>query len=250
MGGHIKEIELISKLLMDSLTPGVDFFSKSKNVADDIAELAKFEGHNTVIKENTVVQDIGNNIIKAHNTVLATGVSRLNDFNNAIGNFINTIIAGTIYGQGMSPTGNITGAPSGSREKFTEFGPGVKGDRPGEKTYDRNSYRGIDAYVKNLKSGYDVAMHPEWAWSHYHLKPGGTYTSDKDGKEHRFGDKTGARNPQNEDFFKGADVNVTNHFHITGDSDSVLKAIKDNHHILARHVADAMREETSLRANV
>jgi hypothetical protein len=58
-------------------------------VKQDTAELTKYEtdklfpGVKEAAHENSVVQDIANNIIKAHTSVLSAGISKLNDFNNA-----------------------------------------------------------------------------------------------------------------------------------------------------------------------
>jgi hypothetical protein len=250
IGGHLEEFRLMSKLLMDSLSPGVDFFSKSKNIADDIAALIKLEGGSgakEAAKENSVVQDVANNIIKVHNDALNIGVSKLIDFNNAIGNAINTITTGTIFGGSqMTPTGNVSGAPTGSWEKYTDYGPGVKGDQPGGKTYDYNSYHGIGAYGK--LSGDSAAMHRDWAWSHYHVRAKGYYRSDRDGSMHRYMDETGAKNPKNEDFFHGADIKVEQHFHIQGDSDHIIRTIKERSSEVARHVHSEIREQMSRSA--
>ena len=119
--------------------------------------------------------------VSVHSDALNIGVSKLIDFNNAIGNAINTITAGTIFGgPGMAPTGNVSGAPSASWQKFTDYGPSI--DPKGSKYYDSNSFNGRGAYGQ-LRNG-DVAANPAWMWSHYHVRPGGTYTSDRDGKEH------------------------------------------------------------------
>jgi hypothetical protein len=48
-----------------------------------------------------------------------------------------------------------------------------------------------------------------------HVKPGGTYRSDKDGQMHRYQDENGSRNRQGEDFHMGASAGETHvHFHI------------------------------------
>jgi tape measure domain-containing protein len=45
-------------------------------------------------------------------------------------------------------------------------------------------------------------------------------------------------------------VNYNPTYNITGDADHVIRVMKDHHHVLAKHVADAVREHQSLRAVV
>jgi tape measure domain-containing protein len=137
-------------------------------------------------------------------------------------------------------------AANGSWQRYTEFGPGV--DPYKSKYYDWNSYHGIGAYGL-LRKG-DVAMHPAYARQHYGIGPGQTYTSDKDGKEHRFQDKSGAKAFNNEDFYKGASINIEQNFHITGDSDSIIRVIKERSHEVAKHVHSEVRHALSREAVV
>jgi hypothetical protein len=87
---------------------------------------------------------------------------------------------------------------------MTEYGPSVPGDQPGGPTYDWNSYHGIGAYTKHLEPGVSVAMHPEYARSHYGISPGQMYLSDKDHRMHRWDDVSGSKSFANEDLFRGA----------------------------------------------
>jgi hypothetical protein len=192
-----------------------------------------------------VVQDLANSIIRDHNIALKIGVSKLQHFSNAIGNAIYNITKGTIYGTDGS-------ASNGSWERYTQFGPGVAGDQPGGGSYDWNSYHGIGAYGK-LRNG-DMAMHPAYARQHYGIGPGQTYISDKDGKLHRFQDKSGAKAFNNEDEFvpkrglpyKGASAGDTHvHFHIDAiDGASVHNFLNDHGDSIAdrvhRHLSDRL----------
>jgi type 1 fimbria pilin len=131
----------------------------------------------------------------------------------------------------------------GSSSDFTEFGPGVPGDEPGGPTYDWNSYHGIGAYGK-LRNG-DVAMHPDYARSHYHIEPGDTYISDKDHKQHRWMDKTGSKNPRNEDVYKGAQVTVNLHAYAM-DTHGMDRVLDEHGEKIANHVRKVFENENSL----
>ena len=121
------------------------------------------------------------------------------------------------------------------------FGPGVRGDQPGVPTYDWNTYHHIGAFG-HLEDG-DVAMSDSHARRWYPgLRPRGIFLSRYDGKLHRWEDHTGSRNPDNEDVFKGASINVENHFHITGDADSVLSAIKKHSDEVGIRVHRSLRD--------
>jgi hypothetical protein len=140
-------------------------------------------------------------------------------------------------------------AKNGSWERYTSFGPGVAGDQPGGGSYDWNSYHGIGAYG-HLRNG-DVAMHRAYARQHYNIGPGEYYTSDKDGKRHRYQDETGAKAFNNEDFYKGADIKVEQHFHISSDSgDHIIQIIKERSYEVARHVHAEIHEQMSRSAVV
>jgi hypothetical protein len=143
IGGHMEEFRLVTQVFSDLVT-------MSPNIVKDTAALTKYEsdklfpGMANAAKENSVVQDVANSIIKAHNDLLSTGLSKLNDFNNAIGNAVNSITAGTIFsGSGMVPTGNVGGAPNGSWQKYTDYGPVI--DPKGSKYYDSSSFNGRGA---------------------------------------------------------------------------------------------------------
>ena len=147
----------------------------------------------------------------------------------------------------MAPTGSVGGATGGSWQKYTDYGPTI--DPKGNKYYDSESYNGIGAYGK-LRNG-DAAMNPAWAWSHYHVKPGGTSISDRDGKEHRFRDRTGAKNPQNEDFYHGASAETHVHFHIDAiDGASVHSFLSSHGDSIAdtvhRHLSDRLSRQAAV----
>jgi hypothetical protein len=94
-------------------------------------------------------------------------------------------------------------------------------------------------------------MNPAWAWSHYHVKPGGTSISDRDGKEHRFRDRTGAKNPQNEDFYHGASAETHVHFHIDAiDGASVHSFLSSHGDSIAdtvhRHLSDRLSRQAAV----
>lgn len=121
---------------------------------------------------------------------------------------------------------------TGSGLSQTEYGPVVPGDQPGGPTFDRDSYNGIGhiqgkAYsLKGAPAGYNAAMHLDYARQHYHIKPGDEYISDKDHKKHRWMDSSGARNPKNEDFYKGTQINFSPTFHIHGgDPHEIVRAV-------------------------
>jgi hypothetical protein len=177
------------------------------------------------------------------------------DLTATMTNFALTLSGGgTGGGAGFNLRSGYGGAASGSSpfgswQKYTEFGPGVPGDRPGERNYDYNSYHGIGAYG-HLQPG-DVAMHPAWAWQHYHVKPGGLYTSDRDHQLHRFMDKSGARNPENEDFFKSgsskpAVINFTYSPNLYAIDHHGVKTLLDSHgEQMARHLKRIFEDGSS-----
>jgi hypothetical protein len=95
-------------------------------------------------------------------------------------------------------------------------------DPPGSADYDWNSYHGIGAYTRHLQDGVSVAANPGWMLEHYGVKPGGWYKSDRDGRMHKFDDRTGAKNYKNEDFYHSAsrgDVHVHIHPQLLDGSD-------------------------------
>ncbi len=111
---------------------------------------------------------------------------------------------GYVPGQGLQA--------HGSTSDFTVYGPKI--DPKGSAFYDKDSFNGI-GHIQgkrySLQTG-DSAMKYDYATSHYHIKPGERYISDKDHKWHTWKDTTGSRNPENEDIYKGAQINVTNNF--------------------------------------
>jgi hypothetical protein len=101
-------------------------------------------------------------------------------------------------GRGGGFAGGVTGA------HFTEYGPGVPGDQPGQATYDWNSDHHVGAWpgiTGPLRAG-DVAL-GLGAQQKYHVMPGQTFT-DEYGRTWRFADRSGSKDPMNVDVFKGA----------------------------------------------
>ena len=101
-------------------------------------------------------------------------------------------------GRGGGFAGGVTGA------HFTEYGPGVPGDQPGQATYDWNSDHHVGAWpgiTGPLRAG-DVAL-GLGAQQKYHVSPGQTFT-DEYGRTWRFADRSGSKDPMNVDVFKGA----------------------------------------------
>jgi hypothetical protein len=93
-------------------------------------------------------------------------------------------------------------------------------------------------------------MKYEYATRHYHIKPGDSYISDKDHKRHVWKDTTGSQNSENEDVFKGASINYSPTYIISGDADHILRTIKENHHEVARHVHESIQDQLSRSAVV
>jgi len=119
-------------------------------------------------------------------------------------------------------------------------------------TPDWDSARGIGhingrAFNLDSPGPQAVAMKAEYARRQYPgIEPGGTFISVKDGKPHRWMDTSGARNANNEDFYKGAsarsDVNVTFNIQALDDHgvDAVLREHGDK---IAAHVKRAFRND-------
>jgi len=110
----------------------------------------------------------------------------------------------TMMGQ-MSMFGGMGGGAGGvSGAHFTEYGPAVPGDQPGQATYDWNSYHHVGAWpgiTGPLRAG-DVAL-GYLAQAKYHVSPGQMFT-DEYGRTWRFADRSGSKDPYNVDVFKGA----------------------------------------------
>jgi len=105
-------------------------------------------------------------------------------------------------GFGLGVGGGGGGGVSGAH--FTEYGPDVAGDQPGQATYDWNSYHHVGAWpgvTGPLRAG-DVAL-GHGAQAKYHVMPGQMFT-DEYGRTWRFADRSGSKDPFNVDVFKGA----------------------------------------------
>jgi len=102
------------------------------------------------------------------------------------------------FGLGAGGAGSVSGA------HFTEYGPAVAGDQPGQATYDWNSYHHVGAWPGRtgpLRAG-DVAL-GYGAQAKYHVSPGQLF-QDEYGRTWRFADRSGSKDPFNVDVFKGA----------------------------------------------
>jgi hypothetical protein len=97
-------------------------------------------------------------------------------------------------------TGGFGGAVAGGGAGVTEYGPSI--DPPGSADYDYNSYHRIGAWPGKtgpLSPG-DVAL-GYGAQAHYGVQPGQWFTDDQ-GRHVRFADRSGSKNPMNEDIFR------------------------------------------------
>ena len=108
-----------------------------------------------------------------------------------------------------------------------------------------------EVHFGKLRNG-DVAANPAWMWSHYHVRPGQSYISDRDHKEHRFQDRTGAQNPQNEDVFHSSSAGETHvHFHIDAiDGASVHSFLNSHGDSIAETVHRSLKDRLSRAAVV
>jgi len=149
------------------------------------------------------------------------------------------------------------GFSGGSTSDFTVYGPGVAGDQPGGPTYDSDSYHGIGhiqgkPYNLNSEGPAPTAMSYDYATGHYHIKPGDTYISDKDRKQHRWMDTTGSKNPSNEDVYTpngSASVNV--HYHVYAmDSQDVNRFLEQHGPTVDDHVRRAFGDDLERAAVV
>jgi hypothetical protein len=147
----------------------------------------------------------------------------------------------------------------GSNQIQTEYGPGVAGDQPGGPTYDSESYHGRghiggQAFDLNSPGPQPTAMKSEWAKYHYGVEPGGTYRSDLDNQMHRYMDTTGARNPKNEDFYKGKvgkptssiNIHYSPTIHHNGDEARLSTTLKGHSEHLSAMLRKAIQEDSRL----
>jgi tape measure domain-containing protein len=143
-------------------------------------------------------------------------------------------------GSGGGRSGGASGA-LGSWLANTQYGPGVDYvDANGRVhgTPDSDSTKGIGhihGVAYSLGAG-SVAMHAEYAEGVLHLKPGQRFTNPRNGKRQRWGDTSGARNPENIDEFvpaNGTTVNV--HIHAI-DSKSFERTVKDHAKVIQKHL--------------
>jgi tape measure domain-containing protein len=143
------------------------------------------------------------------------------------------------------PIAGMLPGVGGSNMGLTVYGPGVAGDQPGGPTYDRDSYAGIGHIhgVPYKLSAGDAAMHPDYATSHYHIKPGEPYFSDKDHQWHRWRDTSGAKSESNEDIYTPkpqAQINVNYTINSLVDIEHFHRLLREHSDALAQHVRDAL----------
>ncbi len=149
----------------------------------------KIEGLNKSVSDldKQVKKTTGNDFVHLEKAIESTTA--------AFGNFAAVMGQATIMG-GMG------GAVAGGGAGVTEYGPGVAGDQPGQTTYDKYSYNRVGAWpgiTGPLRAG-DVAL-GYGAQAHYNVSPGQMFIDDQ-GRTVRFADRSGSRNPMNEDIFR------------------------------------------------
>jgi hypothetical protein len=190
-----------------------------------------------------------------------SSTNTLDDLNDSISKLNDLLSAGTLAGGGGLGFGGMAGAArgigGGSWLANTVYGPAVDYiDANGRVhgTPDSDSNRGIGhihGVPYSLINGTSVAMHPGYATSHYHIKPGEWYKSDKDGKMHRWMDTSGASNPNNEDFYKSSQINMKVEYHISAiEAGDVHKFAKEHARTLSKHIENhlSLHKEARLLA--
>jgi hypothetical protein len=144
---------------------------------------------------------------------------------------------GAVYGGGSGASGAL-----GSWLANTQYGPGVDYvDANGRVhgTPDSDSTKGIGhihGVAYSLGAG-SVAMHAEYAEGVLHLKPGQWFTNPRNGKRQRWGDTSGARNPENIDEFVPANGGVTINYHIHAiNTSDANKFAKEHARTIKKHI--------------
>jgi hypothetical protein len=140
------------------------------------------------------------------NKELDTTIVGFSAFQAALGQVTAAMAAMPMPAGGMMGGGVV----GGGGPNVTEYGPGVPGDQPGGATYDYNSYHRVGAWpgiTGPLRPG-DVAL-GYGAQAHYHVQPGQVFTDDQ-GRTVRFADRSGSKNPMNEDIFRLAGGGIVN----------------------------------------
>jgi hypothetical protein len=150
-------------------------------------------------RQNTNLEN-SRKALEKHNQTIQKGTDALQGFNDTIQNLNQQI--GLMQFGGLGGAAGFAGSVSGPH--FTEYGPAVAGDQPGQASYDWNSYHHVGAWpgvTGPLRAG-DVAL-GLGAQAKYHVSPGQLFT-DEYGRTWRFADRSGSKDPYNVDVFKGA----------------------------------------------
>jgi hypothetical protein len=188
-----KELEDSGALPKSNATPNLKPFKTSGFATGGVINVPQVgligeAGPESIVphKRNTNTLDI------LASTFSALGIDPANP--NAYGHelFDATRMGPTGAGGGAGFTGNVGGI------FYTEYGPRI--DPPGSPDWDINSYnrRGAWSYLNPLREG-DVAL-GYGAQARYGVQPGDVFT-DTRGQTVRFADRSGSKNPMNEDVF-------------------------------------------------
>jgi hypothetical protein len=202
---YVSSLNALNKAHEEAIKSINDQIAKESSLADEAVAKKKAEdAAKKATDTHTKATDVGKTALDNFNKTVEKGTGNdLVHFNAAIDTATASLL--TLAGTGMPGGGGFgLGSGYGGGGGMTVYGASVPGDQPGGPTYDWNSYHGIGAYTQNLVPGQDVAMHPAYAESHYHIKPLDFYVSDKDHLRHRWADKTGSKMFDNEDLYRGA----------------------------------------------
>jgi hypothetical protein len=237
-------MDALGNIITPRVTEAHDKLIKSQGAQSDAAQTAARALSNL---QGAVDKTTGNDFFHL-NLAVDASTQKLLDFASAFS------AGGFQFGNFPLPGtggGGYSSSPIGSTSNWTQFGGGVVGDRPGEKYWDPDSWAGRGAYG-HLKAG-DVAMHPQFARSHYHIEPGQIYRSDKDGQLHRWQDKSGSKAFDNEDVYKpqSSNINYSPTYHIQVlDASGVHKVLQDHGEMIHEHLTRLAESDWSRSAVV
>jgi hypothetical protein len=197
-------------------------FKSSRQIAEEHRKAAEairnstkaLEGHSPgftpAVVEATTQLNTFVPSITAFTPAVVQATTQLNAFVPAVNAAMQTVqgmqfgLGGGGFGLGMGAPGGGGGPPGFTGTSggilYTEYGPSI--DPPGSADYDSNSYNRIGAWpgkTGRLQPG-DVAL-GYGAQAFYHVSPGDTFT-DTRGNRVRFADRSGSKNPMNEDVFR------------------------------------------------
>jgi hypothetical protein len=180
----------------------------------------------------------------SHEGVLDDLTEIMNNLNKTLG--LNTsVLAGLSKAFGVGLGGGSGGGAIGSMLRDTIYGPGVAGDRPGEKNYDWDSYHGI-GHIRGVpfKLGPgSAAMHPAYA-KKLGVDPGGWFKNPRTGQQEQWNDTSGAANPENIDTFKGSSIHQT--FNIYALDQNGVRDVMERHgSLILRHLDDVRQHKSS-----